>query len=614
MSILPNLRKTAEATVSHAYIDTPDFAYDQWLRHLDAQGQAIGSVPGSPTVAIIGGGVSGLCAGYELMRAGCQVAVFEQSGQVGGRCCSDTFPSGGTDIAEMGSMRFPPSEFILDWYLQKFKIVPDGLGSLPDFPDPGVNPTYICYGGATPQVWTKSGGKPPVGFETVANGWIELVGKTGLTKNKQPALPSAAAITKMLQRTITIPHAVQAWQGYLAAFGQQTFYSALYSIFTGASGYDIPGGKAWTFEDFDKFGALGIGSGGFGPLYPIGFTEILRIVIDGLEDTQKFLQPSASLQYGIRSLPMAFAGAIGNYPLPVLPPTSTSAVATGVPISSISGNIQSGFTLTTPSGKQYGGFSRVIVATTTRSMELTLGLTEYGQNALISPTVAQAIMRTHVVSSNKIAARIGNFWSADPAKAVRCLQTDGTAHQIYTLDYTPIGQSPPDQTGVCFISYVWDDDAVKQQSLTSGAPTGAAGNQQLYSYLLSTIESIGGDVAAWAQQNLLPLNGNYQDNVIFEEWQSSPYFGGAFKLSQPGQDPYVQAMFFDYQKAGTKNDTGLFLAGDCISWTSGWVEGALTPALNAAAGVIVSLGGTLNGDLGGNNPMKIVANRYNYFA
>jgi tryptophan 2-monooxygenase len=291
---------------------------------------------------------------------------------------------------------------------------------------------------------------------------------------------------------------------------------------------------------------------------------------------------------------------------------NTKVVQMGVAISMISGNIQEGFTLYPPSGIQYGPFSRVIVATTTRSMELTLGLTVYGPNALVSPAIAKAIMRTHVVSSNKVAARIPNFWSGDP-NAVRCLQTDGTAHQVYTLDYTPVGQ-PEDQTGVCFVSYVWDDDAVKQQSLTNGAPTGPGSNQQLYNSLFSSITAMSGDVALWAVNGLTPLNGDFTNNVIFEEWQSSPYFAGAFKLSQPGQDPYVQTMFFDYQKAGTTNDTGLFLAGDCISWTSGWVEGALTPALNAAAGVIRSLGGTVNGDASGNTPMKINASRYNYFA
>jgi tryptophan 2-monooxygenase len=244
-------------------------------------------------------------------------------------------------------------------------------------------------------------------------------------------------------------------------------------------------------------------------------------------------------------------------------------------------------------------------------MELTLGVTNYAQ-ALVSPQVAQAIMRTHVVSSSKVAALIPNFWSGNSG-AVRCLQTDNIAHQVYTLDYTPYGGGPPDPHGVCFISYVWDDDAVKQQSITDGAPTGPAYNQKLYTYLLGSIATIGDPVKTWAQQNLVPVNSDYQNNVIFEEWQSSPYFGGAFKLSEPGQDQYTQMMFFDYQKAGTTNDTGVYLAGDCLSWTSGWVEGGLTTGLNAAAGVIVSLRGTLNTDANSKTPMTINANRYTYW-
>jgi tryptophan 2-monooxygenase len=224
--------------------------------------------------------------------------------------------------------------------------------------------------------------------------------------------------------------------------------------------------------------------------------------------------------------------------------------------------------------------------------------------------VAQAIMRTHIVSSNKVAALVPNFWSGNSA-AVRCLQTDNVAHQVYTLDYTPVGATP-DANGVCFISYVWDDDAVKQQSITGGLATGAPGNQTLYGYLLSSISAIGGCVATWVQ-NLPPLNGDYANNVIFEEWQSSPYFGGAFKLSQPGQDQYTQKMFFDYQKAGGANDTGVYLAGDCIAWTSGWVEGALTAGLNAAAAVVVSLGGAINTDANGKTPMTIQSNRYTYW-
>jgi tryptophan 2-monooxygenase len=279
-------------------------------------------------------------------------------------------------------------------------------------------------------------------------------------------------------------------------------------------------------------------------------------------------------------------------------------------VTSITGNISSGFTIHSASGTWPA--SRVIVATTTRAMELKLGLTKYGANAFIAPAVAQAIMRTHVVSSNKVAAQIIKFWPG--LSQFRCLQTDGAAHQVYTLDYGVPGSA------VCFMTYVWDDDAVKQQSITDGAPTGQSGNETIYKYLYSTIQAIGGEVANWAQ-GLRPLpNPNnpsgppdYRDNVVFEEWQSSPYFGGAFKLSEPGQDQYVHDMFFDYQKAGTSRDTGLYIAGDCLAWTSGWVEGALTTGLNAAAAVLTSLGGTLNTDPRGKTPMSINAKRYNYF-
>jgi tryptophan 2-monooxygenase len=628
MSVLPSLRNTGTGQ-SYAYIDTPNFAYDQWLQSLN--GGPIGSVTGNPSIAIIGGGVSGLCAAYELSqsRAGCIPYVFEQAGEVGGRAASDTFPSdpSGNDIAEMGSMRFPPSEFLLNYYLVTLGLVPGGLGSLKDFPDPGVNPTYVCYGdGQNPndpdpppkvQTWVKkstewpNGTKFPQGFATVYNGWVALC-SDGLTPTGSlPPLLGAYQIQAKLQQNNSAGTnaAVTAWQNYLNVFGQDTFYSALNKIFTGNSGYQIPGGTAWTFADFDKFGALGLGSGGFGPLYPIGFCEILRIVVDGLEDHQKFLKPTATLQNGIRSLPLAFAKVLGG-----------GTLTTNTPINGITGSIQSGFYLTGPNGGPYGPFSRVIVATTTRSMELTLGLTEY-DNGFVSAPVARAIMRTHVVSSNKIATLIPNFWANNPS-AVRCLQTDGTAHSVYTLDYTPVGQ-PENSTGVCFMSYVWDDDAVKQQSLTGGAPFGEDNSEstKIYQFLQNSIASIGSPVAGWTQSNLVPVNdSNGIPQVIFEEWQSSPFFGGAFKLSEPGQDQYISTMFFDYLKANFVNgspnpaDTGVYIAGDCISWTSGWTEGALTTGLNAAAAVITSLAGQLNGSPFTSLTPMSSGSQYNYLA
>ena len=616
MSILKTLRTATAYPQPYPYVDTPDFAYAGsledgtpvgWLDGLlQNNDQPIGTVSGNPSVAIIGGGVSGLCAGYELMRAGCTVTVFEQASQVGGRCASHMFLDG--DIAEMGSMRFPPSEFILDFYLKKLGILPGGLWQLEDFPDPGKQLTYVCYGNKV-QTWI--GPNPPEGFENVANGWNTFM-SDGLyvesTNGQVLVLQPVSAIVSALTAG-QIDTATQYWQEYIEAFGQTTFYSALNTIFTGSGPYIIPGGNPWTFEDFDKFGELGLGSGGFVPFYPIGFIEIFRIIVNGLETSQKFLKPSQTLRFGIRTLALALAELVGTAP---------SQVLTETPISTIA-RTANGFLLSGPTGRQFGPYARVIVATTTRAMEVSLNLTAPVSSALstivvkplVSRDVAVAIMRTHVVSSNKVAARIEKFWTNDPG-AVRCLQTDNLVHQVYTLDYSP-HMLWPANTAVCFISYVWDDDAVKQQAITSGVPSGAADNKLIYDYLLRSLESIGGPVAGWAKK-LKPLDGSYENNVVYEEWQSSPYFAGAFKLSEPGQDPYVQAMFFDYQKCtNPEADTGVYIAGDCIHWNSGWVEGGLTTGLNAAAGVIASLGGTLNANASNATPLSILATRFKYF-
>lgn len=101
------------------------------------------------------------------------------------------------------------------------------------------------------------------------------------------------------------------------------------------------------------------------------------------------------------------------------------------------------------------------------------------------------------------------------------------------------------------------------------------------------------------------------------DWQLEFYYFGAFKLNLPGQDPYVHALFYDFQKAAQVGpgevppDCLVYLAGDSIGYLGGWVENALETGVNAAAGVAVSLGGTLTNAADG--PFeKLNPNTYNY--
>jgi tryptophan 2-monooxygenase len=79
---------------------------------------------------------------------------------------------------------------------------------------------------------------------------------------------------------------------------------------------------------------------------------------------------------------------------------------------------------------------------------------------------------------------------------------------------------------------------------------------------------------------------------ITVSWESDPNFMGAFKANLPGHYRYQRRLFSHFvQQDFAPQHRGVFLAGDDISWTAGWAEGAVTTALNAVAGAIRHLGG-----------------------
>ena len=87
----------------------PDFPfpYDDWLKHP----AGLGSLPAhrhGEEVAIIGAGMAGMTAAYELMRMGLKPVIYEAA-RIGGRLRSQAFEGAEGIIAELGGMRFPVS-------------------------------------------------------------------------------------------------------------------------------------------------------------------------------------------------------------------------------------------------------------------------------------------------------------------------------------------------------------------------------------------------------------------------------------------------------------------------------------------------------------------------
>ncbi|MDY6811347.1 MAG: FAD-dependent oxidoreductase, partial [Actinomycetota bacterium] len=91
----------------------------------------IGSVPAEALgseVAVIGAGMAGMVAAYELMKVGLRPVVYEPE-RIGGRLRSEHFVPGEPEVAELGGMRFPISSSTFFHYVDAF-----GLRSRP-FPN-----------------------------------------------------------------------------------------------------------------------------------------------------------------------------------------------------------------------------------------------------------------------------------------------------------------------------------------------------------------------------------------------------------------------------------------------------------------------------------------------
>ena len=262
------------------YLDTPNLIYSDWLKKSGGIDQPVGSVPGGTKVAVIGGGIGGMAAAYELQKCGADVTLFESGDRVGGRCYSIAL--GSSDIAEMGAMRFPPSEDLLYYYAAEL-----GFKFEDNFPDPGHYETFISYKG-NGMLWP-AGTQPPEAFKKVHDGWVDFV-TNGVRKSGQTAFVSATKLQELLRGIDKNPGNVavvtEAFQAYLDEFGVDSFYTGLKKIFGKDHKWDPPGGAVWDDEDFTKFGTLGVGSGGFGPLYTIGFNYIFRLIPNGLETDQ----------------------------------------------------------------------------------------------------------------------------------------------------------------------------------------------------------------------------------------------------------------------------------------------------------------------------------------
>ncbi|MCB1638196.1 MAG: FAD-dependent oxidoreductase, partial [Thiothrix sp.] len=181
--------------------------------------------------------------------------------------------------------------------------------------------------------------------------------------------------------------------------------------------------------------------------------------------------------------------------------------------------------------------------------------------------------RTRYMQSSKTFVMVDRpFWKdKDPHTGCDVMSmtlTDRLTRGTYLFD------NGPERPAVMCLTYSWMSDALKMLPLPL--------NQRVR-LALDALKKIypGVDIAA-----------HIIGDPITVSWESDPNFLGAFKGALPGHYRYNHRMYGHFmQHKLPAQERGIFLAGDDISWTPAWVEGAVQTGLNAVWGVMHHLGG-----------------------
>ncbi|MUL81641.1 MULTISPECIES: NAD(P)/FAD-dependent oxidoreductase [unclassified Mycolicibacterium] len=518
----------------------PDFPFefDKWIGHPDGLGEIPEAALGQE-VAVIGAGIAGMVAAHELMKLGLRPVLYE-SARIGGRLRSERFDGAPEDvIAELGGMRFPSSSLSFFHYVDLL-----GLTAKP-FPNPltpAAGSTVIDIEGMTHHA--REVGELPEIFQEVARAWSEALEEVSFTPVQDAIRARDAKTLKLL------------WNQLITEWDDCTFYDFVASS------------KAFSklsFHHREVFGQVGFGTGGWDSDFPNSMLEILRVVMTNCDEDQHLIVGGA--EQVPRGLWTHAPDRMRHWPAG----TTLANLHGGVPQSRVK-RIGRG-----PHGQlsvtDQWGVARdyPAVLATCQSWLLT---TEIDcDESLFSQKVWTALDRTRYMQSSKTFVLVDRpFWKdVNPATGRDTMSmtlTDRMTRGTYLFD------NGDDSPAVICLTYSWMSDAMKMLPYSA---------QERAEMAIKALKRIYPQV---------DINQHIVGEPISVSWEADRNFLGAFKGALPGHYRYNHRMYSHFmQERHADAHKGIFLAGDDVSWTPAWAEGAVQTALNAVWGIMTHFGG-----------------------
>lgn len=518
----------------------PDFpfAYDDWLKSPDGLGHIPADKHGA-TVAIIGSGAAGVIAGYELMKLGLRPILFE-SGEFGGRLRSRSFTGAEDVIAELGGMRFPVSSTGFYHYIDKL-----GIESAP-FPNPltpAAGSTVIDLLGDTH--YAESLADLPPLYREVAQAYDK-------------ALEDGANFTALKQAIIDRDPAriKEIWNPIVRDWDERTFYDFIASS---------EAFSALSFRHREVFGQVGFGTGGWDSDFPNSMLEILRVNVTECDDNQRYMVG------GVAQMPKRLWTHVPDQIVHWPAGTTLAALNDGATRTAAARlrRLEDGRIEVRDQWGRADPFDAVLVTCQSHLLSTVIDTEEQ----LFSHDLWMALDRTRYMQSAKTFVMVDRpFWKDKDPETGRDVMsmtlTDRMTRGTYFFD------NGPDKPSVICLSYSWMTDALKVLPLPA---------ERRVELALSALGQIYPKV---------DIRAHILGDPITVSWENDPNFLGAFKGALPGHYRYNHRMFRHFMQDDLPpSERGIFMAGDGVSWTPAWVEGAVQTSLNAVAGIIRHLGG-----------------------
>ena len=542
----PQITETADKRPVTVFGPDFPFPFDDWIRHPSGLGRIPAHRHGEE-VAIVGAGMSGMVAAYELMKMGLKPVIYE-AGRIGGRLRSQSFEGAEGIIAELGGMRFPVSGTGFYHYSDML-----GLESKP-FPNPLVpaSPSTVIDLEGETYYAEKQADLPPI-FQEVAAAWYEALEDGANFGAMQKAI--RARDVKAL-KTI--------WDKLVPLWDDRSFYD-----FVATS----PAFAKRSFYHREIFGQVGFGTGGWDSDYPNSMLEILRVVVTNCDDNQRWIVG------GVEQVPRGLWKCTPDKMVHWPKGTSLEKLHAGATRPAVVkiARSPSGHLAITDRWGRTKFFDACLV--TCHSWLLTTYMQV--EERIFSPKLWMALDRTRFMQSAKTFIMVDRpFWKDKDPRTGRDLMsmtlTDRLTRGTYLFD------NGDDRPGVICLSYSWMSDAMKMLPLPVDKRVRLA---------LDALKRI---------YPTLDLESHIIGDPITVSWESDPNFLGAFKGALPGHYRYNHRMYCHFMQGDMPPDEkGIFMAGDGVSWTPGWVEGAVQTGLNAVWGIVNHLGGETPKDNGG---------------